>query len=461
MRRLALTTLLFALLAIPAAASAATSFVITGGGFGHGIGMSQYGAYGYALHGATYRQILGHYYTGTSIGTVQPRSVRVLLAAGHPQISFASVATANGQALNPAATYTATNSSGGIEIRDSAGKLVVRFGPGAVELAGPSGTVQMLGAADNGVSDGAYHGQLELDADIANGLDAINVVALDDYIAGVVGGEMSPSWPIEALRAQAVAARTYTLATGPSGPLFDQFSDTRSQEYKGVAGETAATVRAAQETSGEVVTYNGALAKTFYFSTSGGRTEDVQNVFYGSQPLPYLTSVKDPYDNLSPYHHWRYQVTAAQLQHELGGSCSGTLERIQVTKRGASGRVVAADVVCSAGTAHLTGVQLHSDLGLMDTLFTVTRITSAGTRRSPSSSLVGRLVTPRRALAGSFDPAPPGRRLVIEQLGRGGRWRRAGSVTVSQSGAFIAPLRGAGTYRVRYKDIVGPAVRVR
>ena len=121
--------------------------------------------------------------------------------------------------------------------------------------------------------------------------------------SGVVSRESPASWPIEALKAQAVAARTYAITTTKGGNGFDHYPDTRSQVYGGVAAETASTDRAVAETRGQVVTYDGEPVITYFFSTSGGRTENVENSL-GGAPQPWLRSVEDPYDDVSPRHRW-------------------------------------------------------------------------------------------------------------------------------------------------------------
>ena len=130
----------------------------------------------------------------------------------------------------------------------------------------------------------------------------MNTVALDSYLRGVVPSEMPNRWPAEALAAQAIVARTYALAHLHSGD-FDVYSDTRSQVYGGIAAEAASSDDAVAETAGQVVLYDGELADTFFFSSSGGRTANVQDV-WGGAAVPYLVSVSDPYDTLSPYHNW-------------------------------------------------------------------------------------------------------------------------------------------------------------
>ena len=96
-----------------------------------------------------------------------------------------------------------------------------------------------------------------------------------------------------------------------NGKGFDQYADTRSQVYRGYLGETPSTNAAVAATAGQVVTYDGEIATTFFFSTSGGHTENVENVFTGGSPKPWLKGVKDPYDDSSPYHRWGPYTTRA------------------------------------------------------------------------------------------------------------------------------------------------------
>jgi stage II sporulation protein D len=457
MRRLIVATALCLAFAA-SSASASTVYVVSGRGFGHGVGMSQYGAYGYALHHSTYRRILSHYYRGTRLARVHSRAVRVLLQRGGA-ISFSGASSVNGKRLDPGTSYVATPiAGGGTDVRDSNGHDVQRFGPGALYVSG-GGSFTLGGTALNGLSGGRYRGQLELAAD-GGALDAIDVVSLENYVAGVVSAEMISIWPAEALKAQAVAARTYALATDAGGGLFDQYADTRSQEYKGIAAEYPSSNAAVRATAGQVVTYRGQLATTFFFDSSGGRTEDVQNVMYGSPPEPYLVSVKDPYDALAPQHKWRFRWSGQQLQAKLGSLCAGSFNRIKVLRRGRSPRIVSANVVCSQGTHPATGVELKAALGLYDTWFYVTRVDTAGGHRARAASFVSQLLVPRRELRGRFDPAPPGRRLTVEREVHG-HFRPIGEATTSPDGAFDYPLTRPGTYRVSWGDADGPAVGVR
>src|SRR5439155_18205151 len=128
-------------------------------------------------------------------------------------------------------------------------------------------------------------------------------------------------WSLAALESQAVAARSYALATLHPNKHFDLFSDTRSQMYGGVQYETPQTNFAVRRTLGKVLLWHGHVATTFFFSTSGGRTADVREVWPQLGDVPYLRSVDDPYDGASPHHSWRVVVPASKL----GGT--PTLER--------------------------------------------------------------------------------------------------------------------------------------
>ena len=432
MRRFAGLTALLIALAMPVAATAATTFVVKGRGFGHGIGMSQYGTQGFAQHGWDYRRILAHYYTGTTIGSAPTKTIRVLLRSGGTQV-VSHVSAAGSRKLNPSRTYAVRTRGAGVVI--SGGGRAIRFG-GPVKLAGPRGYTLLGGRA--------YRGKMEM----RGGVTAINVLSLDNYVQGVVPGEMPPSWLPDALKVQAVAARTYALATDAGGPLFDQYADTRSQAYHGMSAETPTTNAASRDTSGEVVLYNGALATTFYFSTFGGRTENVENVFYGAAPSPYLKSVKDPYDGGSPRHTWQLRFTRAQLGARLGSLCSGSFKAIKVLQRGVSPRVVSANVVCARGRARTNGAALRARLGLYDTWFTVTKASASARRARATSDVKVPLITPLvhpRTIAGTFSPRPAS--VSVERLERG-RWTLVARGLTNRLGQFSVPVYDRGTYRV-------------
>jgi stage II sporulation protein D len=219
--------------------------------------------------------------------------------------------------------------------------------------------------------NGAYRGALVVVPSSGGGsLNVVNAVSVDKYVQGVIAGEMPSSWPIEALKVQAVAARSYALTSTVRGNGFNLYDDTRSQVYNGIAGETAATNKAAIATRGQVVMYGGEIARTYYSASSGGQTESVQFGFPGSTPVPYLVGVDDPYDTTSPLHTWRKTFTQGQIEAKLGGFLKGNLQDIQITKTGVSPRIVSANVVGSGGTTKVSGSQLQTALGGYSTWMT-------------------------------------------------------------------------------------------
>jgi stage II sporulation protein D len=358
----ALFAALICVLVLPATA-AGKVWVVKGAGFGHGAGMSQYGAYGYAKHGFTYQAILAHYYTGTTVGTTSDRTVRVLLRPYVPSVSFRGAGSACGATLKPGTSYVAKRKGSGVALRSKKGTRIASCG-GLLSAAGAP-TVELIGK-------GTYRGALEVrPAAVPGKLNAVNAVALDDYVRGVVSKESPPSWPPEALKAQAVAARSYAIASPVRGNGFDQYDDTRSQAYGGVAAESVKTDQAVAATALQVVLYAGAPAKTFFFSTSGGHTENNENssLGFGQPPVPYLRGVDDPYEaeTGSRYEHWTRKFSIRKMQGALGGLVRGKLRNIVVTERGVSPRIVHADLIGSGGTTTVTGPQLRDELSLPDT----------------------------------------------------------------------------------------------
>jgi stage II sporulation protein D len=259
------------------AATSSPTLVISGGGFGHGVGMSQQGALGYAEHGFGYTAILAHYYTGTSIGT----------APAHAQVRV------------------------------------------------------MMGGR-------------------------VRKLALETYVRGVVSAEVSPSWPLAALEAQAVASRTYALTAHAGGSRFDVYADTRSQVYRGVAAQTPQTDAAVAATAGQIVTYGGRPAITYFFASSGGRTESVENAFPGSEPQPWLRGVVDQYER-GDGHTWKTALSFASAAAKLHGLVRGGFRGIEVRERGYSPRIVSAYVLGSGGRTAVSGPELAARLGLYST----------------------------------------------------------------------------------------------
>jgi stage II sporulation protein D len=474
-----LLCVLFCLAVAPASASAASRFVIRGAGFGHGVGMSQFGAYGYALHGVGYREILAHYYTGTGIGTTDSaREVRVLLQSPRGSASFTGATRAGNRRLTASKTYFVRRHDGEfVELLSPSHRRLATFGA-PLRVTGP-GPLTLRGRAGNGRVNGSYRGALQFLPGTFGGINVVNAVNLDDYVQGVVPAESPASWPLDALKAQAVAARTYAITTSRGGGAFDQYPDTRSQVYAGVAGEQPSSNQAVAETRGEVVTYQGQPVVTYFFSTSGGQTENVENTPLGNAPKPWLKSVDDPYDDVSPKHRWgpiRMSLTGAG--RKLRGLVKGKFRGVKVVQRGASPRVMAADIVGSRGATRVNGATLRARLGLFDTWAYFTSISSedtpppddeppaeetdpltGGVQPSMFQSLLPR-PTSHGGLRGQILPAVRGEALTIERLGPQG-WVAAGTTRVGRGGRYRATVAAAGTYRVRSGDVTGPSVRVR
>ncbi len=317
----ALLSLLALAASVPGAVASgpgSRTMVIKGAGYGHGVGMSQEGALGYAEHGYSYRAILAHYYTGTSLGTVSQRT-----------------------------------------------KVTVLLGR------------------------------------------KVRAIPLETYVQGVVGAEMSANWPLAALEAQAVASRTYALTDHAGGSRFDVYADTRSQVFLGAKAHTAETNAAVAATAGQIVTYAGRPAITYFFASSGGMTESVQNAFSGAAPEPWLRGVPDPYDQ-GPGHSWSVSMSFAAAAARLRDLVKGAFRGIEVLRRGYSPRILSAYVLGSAGRTLVSGPELEERLGLDDSWAYFSVRTASGTQPEPDLS---RYTTPAGVAPeapATPETAPPG-----------------------------------------------------
>lgn len=455
-RTLTLTFTLLILAVVPAVAQAATRVVVRGAGFGHGVGLSQYGSYGYAQHDFAYREILSHYYTGTELGTASNATVRVLMQYRDPYVRVRGAKRIGGKRTSPRKMYIARTSGSRVVVRNTRGKLLGRFSGGA-RATGIGSAQRLMGPAINGVSSGLYRGAMDLLPD-GGGVTAVNVIRLEDYLRGVVPGEMPTSWDMEALKSQAVVARTYALATRSRGGAYDLFPDTRSQVYRGVVAEQSRSDAAIRDTAGEVVEYNGNIAITYYFSTSGGETENVENAFLGGVPKGWLVGVKDPFDSISPRHRWRFRFTKASFQRRLGGYVKGRYRKIKVLSRGVSPRVIRARVYGTRGTTTITGPTLRARLGTHDSWLYFTNVSSSQAAKVRFSR--SRTTLRPQALVGRFAPAPRRRRIVVERR-EGRRWHRVAVARMSRAGRYRVEVSRPGVHRVRAGGIAGPSVRIR
>jgi SpoIID/LytB domain protein len=396
-----------------AAQPAPPAFFVAGHGWGHGVGLAQYGAYGYALHGWSYDEIVAHYYPGTTFGEAPLKRVRVLLVPGSKRVVVSS-----------RSPFSVRDGSGKSH-KVPAGKQ--QLGPGlklkvadaSAAKALPAPLVFSPGADPLALGGHAYRGSLRVAARGSN-VRVVNLVGLEPYLWGVVPREMPDRWPAEALQAQAVVARTYALSHLQKGGDFDLYPDTRSQVYGGIAAEAETATDAVNQTAGEVVLYKGELASTFFYSSSGGRTANVQDVWAGSAPTPYLVSVPDPYDTLSPYHDWGpFRYTAASLGRRLGAP--GRLMDVRADAA-ASGRVRSLTLVGAKGERTVTGSAVRVALGLRSTWFTIGMLDLA----RPSAPVVFGSQT---RLDGIARGVP---KVMLEARPYGGEWKA------------LAPLKSRG-----------------
>jgi stage II sporulation protein D len=389
MRRLAAVVALVILAQLVGAESAqpAVKFVLKGRGWGHAIGLSQYGAQGYArLDGRRYRWILRHFYPHTSLGT-RSRDVRVRLAAALSSLKIGSTASFE--------AGSKTFKAGTWRVRaGSAGKLKLVKGTASRTVSSPARFRPRSAPLRLGNDHDPYRGRIVIRRS-GSKLWALNVLGLNGYVKGVVPREMPASWHRQALRAQAVAARSYALAAGGHCAWFGASAmcpDTRDQVYGGLGGEAASTNEAVEATAGKVVVFAGAVATTYFFSTSGGKTAAVDDE-WGAPYTAYLVSVSDPFDRISPHHRWGPRDpevdcpgtardcvwSGPAMRRRLGGLAPRRLRDLRVTDRNGSSRVARVAAVGSSTTT-LTGAALRSALGLRSTWYRIgmLRLTGGG-----------------------------------------------------------------------------------
>ena len=243
-----------------AAARASTALFVTGHGWGHGVGMSQWGAYGYALHGWKYRRILSHYYPGTTMSRVGEIRVRVLLGQG---ASVVTVGCAAQMRVTDGRRLTRKLEPGNYGVGPKLSLPVKKRGLGL-----SFGHLAIFECARAPLTyDGrAYHGTLLVRSDGSH-VSVVNATTLDTYLRGVVPSESPSKWPLAALQAQAVAARSYALAELKPASWYDLVPSTADQVYGGIAGETPHSDQAVYSTLGQVLMWHGQVARTYYSSS--------------------------------------------------------------------------------------------------------------------------------------------------------------------------------------------------
>jgi stage II sporulation protein D len=267
-------------------------------------------------------------------------------------------------------------------VRDAAGKPVGEIAPLNAFVAEPdSGRVKMNRWQSNAlwveptnrgfvwIGDRWYRGRT-LVVPTERGLTAVNYVDLERYLYSVLGGEVYTNWPQEALKAQAVAARTYALYQRQTrgNRLFDVGNTIAWQVYRGVETESPNFYSAVDSTAGQVLTYRGQLILAAYHAASGGHTENVENV-WGPQALPYLRAVPD-FDQGTPGYQWTRSFTPQELSSRISGV--GQVQSLTPERVSAFGRVLTLKVVGDKGSRTMSGAELQRIFGLRSTWFSVT-----------------------------------------------------------------------------------------
>jgi stage II sporulation protein D len=346
--------------------------------------MSQHGARGRALAGQTAGEILAHYYAGTTIGSINPATeVRVLLLDAFVATAAAPLTTygRNGSwtidgiattfpanARVSAAPVSGGSSNWNVKVIESSGAVLhASVMSGGFWIRPGSGAVLQLASKPS--SYDTYRGLLRVR--LTTTARVINILGMDTYLRGVVPTEMPASWPVEALRAQSIAARSYAAyRLHPSDGVFDVYDDTRSQVYRGVEAEAAATNAAIAATAGAVVKSGSAIANAMFHSTGGGATENNEFVFVSasggivSTPVSYLRGSMDrkpdgsPYDAGAPLATWQ---TATYTRDEIAAifnadtrTAVGSPTKVALTGRGVS-RVYLVTLSGPLGTKTVSG----------------------------------------------------------------------------------------------------------
>jgi SpoIID/LytB domain protein len=419
----------------------ATTYVIRGRGWGHGVGMGQWGAFGQAKRGVRYKKILSHYYPGTKLVEAPTTSVRVLLAEGRRTVSITSEAPfrlMDGEGeihdLAPGSYSTGTG-------------FAVALDPALPPQALPGPLTFLRGTKPLLLGTKPYRGNFQLQR-VHGRLQVVNVVGIDPYIRGVVSEEVPEDWPLEVVKAQAVAARSYALAQAAGRSIL--YSDTRSQVYGGVEAESDVGDSAVAATSRQVLMFDGKVATTFFFSSSGGRTADVEDVFIGGTPIPYLVSVPDPDDKLSPHHRWGPVVLPApKVAKLLGAPAAIDVRAIPVT-----GRAKEIVVQTRTGERRVSSSTFRRTLGLRSTWVTIGVLSLSRPAGMASAGFPLTLTGTARQVKGPIE---------LQSKVGGGPWSDGIAVDLATDRSFAIDVVPEATTRYRLTaadDVVSVPLRV-
>ena len=363
------------------------SVAFRGSGYGHGVGLSQYGARGRALAGQSAATILAHYYQSTTLGSIAPSTqIRILILNGYMATETAPLVavglggpwTIGGFASAfPAGTKLsvrpplAGTTGWRLNVTNALGATIAtttRTGSFVLAPADSSGRVELK--TKPSYYD-EYRGALRV-YPFSNRLIVVNEVPIDAYLRGVVPAEMPSTWPAAALQAQAIAARSYAAyRLRPGIGIYDTVDDSRSQVYRGVLAERAATSAAIVATAGVVLRSGTSVVNALFHSTGGGATENNEYAFVSSTgarvaaPVAYLRGSPDrdaagiAFDAASPYAAWStkaYPLATISAWFASDARTNvGTLVALDLRNRGVSGRVISVTLVGSLGTKTVSG----------------------------------------------------------------------------------------------------------
>lgn len=354
------------------------SYTFLGSGWGHAVGMSQWGARNMASSGSTATGILTHYYQGTAVTPMaEVNDLRVMLATSGTFALSAGGATSidgiggfgSGSTVNVSRSGNSIVLSGALNAVAGA-MIVVRY----------EGTPLRVSPPGNRYN----HGVLFIALDAGGGLRAIvGGLSMNAYVRGL--GEMPSSWPQEALRAQAIAGRSIAMGKATAANRWSSDHDLKAWldgAYIGYEKEYGASGSnwnsAVDATNGLVVTYGGAVANTVYSASSGGHTENSEVVWVGA--IPYLRGVPDAADlgGGNPHASWSVAFSGSQLGAKLG---IGAVTSLSVSgPTGVSGRLDKATFTArdaNGGSRSVSGSELRTLLGLKSTKFTVSGATGS------------------------------------------------------------------------------------
>src|SRR5262249_55592232 len=268
-----------------------------------------------------------------------------------------------------------------------------------------------------------YHGQIQFQV-VSGKLQVVNVIGLDDYVKGVVTGESPKDWPPAALQAQAVASRSYAVATRAASRILS--IDQRSQVYGGIENESSTGVQAVTKTKGQVLLYDDKVATTFFSSSSGGRTTAITDLVPGAKPVPYLVAHADPYDRASPWHNWGPIVlTGAKMSKALG--VSGITDVTPVPAVGHARQLVVTTAEGAQKTLGSTATLMRNSLGLRSTYVTFGLLSIS---RPAGNAATGAPVTLTGKVRGVKGP------VALEQSTGGGVWTPGPALTLAKDGTF-------------------------